>query len=690
MGKGADISAIANDALSEKISLIREISKYRDRVIERVLGIRMRRIAWEECLGSWREFSAQAKEGKTYPCTVMYIHIPLCLSKCFYCVCESKKAASAAEIREYLDALHFEIDLYREVIGDLPLKALYVGGGTPSMLSEDQIDGLFSHLFTSFTREKDFHFGFEMNPQSTTPGKLRVLKRHGVTRISFGVQSLNREVLKSINRDYQTREMVERAVVAAREAGVRGINLDVVAGLPGETGESFVETLKICADLNPGTLIVYRWLIDNTPVFQYNLAISETEKANREKLMRLGDGFLRGYKPSLSAETEIGDGVYAAGYVWEDTWENANVYEDLRQGGASVAGIGYGAESHIHGRLIYSTIREWENYLKSYMDTGAKLFVGRGISGGFEEAFHLSNNISRYFISRENFKRIFGRDLEEAYGREIACLLDGKLIRFDGRNYAIEPNLSQPDQLMLSSLFFSADELRDCLNETLKEEYKGDVKNAAHPALARSDNVALHLQRVCNARCKSCPWELDGADITDEEINSALGRLSGEKKRLDLIGGEAAINRRFLKVVREAKLRGADEVIAWTNGRVFSYMNFARKAMEAGMTGAVFSVHGSDPESHDSATSVPGSFLESSKGIENLRAAGLDDITVRAIIGAGNAHHLSGILKAFSVKGIRKFLIELVEDIDGRAVCDALHIATEGSLTIETFRRKRV
>lgn len=188
----------------------------------------------------------------------IYIGIPFCPSTCLYCSFTSyPKKKYEAMIEPYLRALYKEIDYARTCLPGKKLSTVYIGGGTPTTLSAEQLDKLLTVLNQSLNMTYVKEFTVEAGrPDSITMDKLMVLKKHGVTRISINPQSMQQKTLDLIGRRHTISE-VTKAFRMAREAGHDNINMDIIIGLPGETCEDVKNTLAEIHKLNPDSLTVH-------------------------------------------------------------------------------------------------------------------------------------------------------------------------------------------------------------------------------------------------------------------------------------------------------------------------------------------------------------------------------------------------------------------------------------------------
>lgn len=196
--------------------------------------------------------------------TGLYIHLPFCKQKCNYCDFASF-AGREFLIDGYLDALAKEAA--RSPVRTF--ETLYIGGGTPSVLSPAQLEKLVQIIEKNFGPVSRFEESTcEANPESLTPEKISVLKNAGFNRLSIGLQSFNDAELKTLGRVHDAATFL-RAYESARACGLNNINVDLIAGLPGQTLESFLQSLQQLVSLAPEHLSVYGLQIEEgTPFFE--------------------------------------------------------------------------------------------------------------------------------------------------------------------------------------------------------------------------------------------------------------------------------------------------------------------------------------------------------------------------------------------------------------------------------------
>ena len=190
----------------------------------------------------------------------LYVDIPFCPSKCIYCSFASMSTEKMGKyVEPYLHALFSEIDATKKIVNDLGfnIESVYFGGGTPTTLLSIELDSLIRKLKESFDFENVREFTVEAGrPDTITEEKLKVMKKHGVNRISVNPQSMNDKTLKIIGRNH-TSDQVRSAYEMVRSFGFDCVNTDIIAGLPGESLDEFKYTVDEVLKLAPENITVH-------------------------------------------------------------------------------------------------------------------------------------------------------------------------------------------------------------------------------------------------------------------------------------------------------------------------------------------------------------------------------------------------------------------------------------------------
>ena len=247
---GVRPAKLANELMDSGLSEEETAAVFRDRycVAEDKISLLL-----ETCRN--QRFLTSEPAGRTVG---VYIGIPFCPTRCLYCSFASNQATEEA-MQRYLEALLREIDAAGERLGDLGVKpeSIYVGGGTPTSLSAASLERVLSRVTERFDLSGLKEFCVEAGrPDTITEEKLRVMERFGVDRVSINPQTMNEETLQAIGRSHRVSD-VREAFSMVKRSGIRYINADLIAGLPGEDYEMFRGTLEQVIGLEPDNITVH-------------------------------------------------------------------------------------------------------------------------------------------------------------------------------------------------------------------------------------------------------------------------------------------------------------------------------------------------------------------------------------------------------------------------------------------------
>ena len=187
----------------------------------------------------------------------VYVHIPFCRRLCWFCACRTQGTQTLQPVDIYIDDLVTEIEgVVTHLTGAHQMARLHLGGGTPTLLSVAQMTRLLDALDRSFARASGFEFSVEIDPTEAAPEILDLLAKRGMARASIGVQDFEPTVQQAIGR-YQSFEQTEEVVSHLRKSGVTSLNIDLLYGLPYQTGDTLDRTLEQVQSLEPDRLALY-------------------------------------------------------------------------------------------------------------------------------------------------------------------------------------------------------------------------------------------------------------------------------------------------------------------------------------------------------------------------------------------------------------------------------------------------
>ena len=189
----------------------------------------------------------------------IYIHIPFCKRRCIYC--DFFSTTRSEEKPTYVRALCQELAIRKDYLEDEEIETIYLGGGTPSQLTEEELNEIFTSLYNIYKVKENAEITLEANPDDLTPEYVSMLCRLPINRISMGIQTFQEETLKLLHRRHTARQAIE-AFQRCREAGFRNISIDLMYGLPGETLDPWKEDLQQAIALHPEHISAYHLIYE--------------------------------------------------------------------------------------------------------------------------------------------------------------------------------------------------------------------------------------------------------------------------------------------------------------------------------------------------------------------------------------------------------------------------------------------
>ena len=320
-----------------------------------------------------------------------YIHIPFCDTICSYCdFCKLLNNSNIVD--KYLNELEKEIEKnYKKE----KLNTIYIGGGTPSCLSLKQLEKLFN-IINIFDKSELKEFSIECNFESTTKEKLDLFKKYGINRISYGLESINDNELKFLNRKAD-QEHIKKIINYSKEIGINNINIDLIYALPNQKIENIKESLDFITCLDITHISTYSLMIENNTILKINNVknISEDDDYTMYKYIcnYLKQHNFIHYEISNFAKK----GYYS---IHNDTyWKNNRYY-----------GFGLGASGYIDNER-YTNTRSITNYLK-----GKYKYSSEILSVYDDMGYQIILNLRRkYGINKKVFKKKFNIDIKKCY-----------------------------------------------------------------------------------------------------------------------------------------------------------------------------------------------------------------------------------------------------------------------------------
>lgn len=399
----------------------------------------------------------------------IYIHIPFCVKKCDYC--DFLSAPADLETKEkYVEALINEIKLNKNKMSEYVVDTVFIGGGTPSLLEENQISKIMSVLRDNCNMSENPEITIECNPGTITESKLLEYKKSGINRISFGLQSANDEELKSIGRIHNYAGFLE-SYNLARKCGFDNINVDLMSALPGQTLKSYEETLNKVVRLEPEHISAYSLIVEENTLMYDRVKKAQIKGINilpdeesERKMYYLTNNILRsnGYrkyeisnysKPGKECKHNIGYwqrkeylgfGIGAASLYKENRYNNIsdiNKYIEVLTNNIkenSINNVGNSSEVENQVNILNSIVKNLQQLterdrMEEFMFLGLRMMEG---------------------VSMEKFERYFGKPYMEVYGKVQERMEDKRfLINDNGYVKLTEFGIDLSNYVMSEFLF---------------------------------------------------------------------------------------------------------------------------------------------------------------------------------------------------------------------------------------------
>ena len=370
----------------------------------------------------------------------LYIHIPFCVRKCRYCDFLSFRCSDKTKLSQYADVLMAEIRMRSEDFIYREVDSVYIGGGTPSMLSEWDMGRILDCLRDNFNIVKDAEVTIEANPATLSDEKMERSLRKGVNRLSLGVQSFENDVLEFLGRIHNKNDAFY-TYQKAKKAGFENINLDIMFGIPGQNMKMWKDTVRQCVFLKPSHISLYSLQIEPGTEF-YDMYKDGRMKTTSDTYDReMYHTALRMMKKHGYEHYEISNAALS-GYKSRHNMKYWSYEEYL--------GLGLGASSFIDGRR-FNNYREMSEYMKAVRENR------HPIDPESEEKYSIREEMGIFVFtglrkaegfSLRQFRKVFGEEFFDVYDMDIVKRYKGMLIYNDDRLYLSERGMDISNRIM--------------------------------------------------------------------------------------------------------------------------------------------------------------------------------------------------------------------------------------------------
>ncbi|MEZ5391532.1 MAG: coproporphyrinogen-III oxidase family protein [Bryobacterales bacterium] len=375
----------------------------------------------------------------------IYAHIPFCRKRCRFCYFKVYTDQDSAAINRYLDALITELELYKgkAFLGDRKPSFIYFGGGTPSFLSTTPLSRLVEKMQEVFAWNEARESAFECEPGTITEHKLNILRDMGVTRLSLGVENFTQDILEINGRAHGAPE-IDRAFGLARKVGFPQINVDLIAGMIGETDENWEENIRKLIALDPDSVTIYQMEVPP------NTKISKEMRVSGKEVAPVADWTTkRRWVDHAFRELEAAGYTITSAYTAvKDPAKAKFLYRDLLWRGADMMAIGVASFGHING-VHYQNETDLVPYYEK-IDAG-QIPIKRALTTTEEERgireFILQMKLGH--VDRSYFADKFGPSLLDRFATPLESLRTQGLLHVEGDELRLSrPGLLKVDELL--------------------------------------------------------------------------------------------------------------------------------------------------------------------------------------------------------------------------------------------------
>ncbi|WP_349769971.1 radical SAM family heme chaperone HemW [Hungatella sp.] len=394
----------------------------------------------------------------------IYVHIPFCAKKCAYCDFLSFPGNMRMR-REYTDKLLEEIRIQSSFVREYQVDTIFLGGGTPSVLDVTDITAIMGALKEHYDIAPDAEITIEVNPGTVKMEGLVAYREAGINRVSMGLQSADDTELRYLGRIHTYDEFL-KSFQRVRMAGFTNVNVDLISAIPGQTPESWRNTLKKTAMLKPEHISAYSLIVEEgTPFYDrygghVEMESYEMSQEERRRLMALPD------LPDEDTEREMY--YMTRNCLAEQGYERYEISNYARPGfecrhnvgywtGTGYLGLGLGASSYLEGCRFHNT-SDFQSYVSAHFDDEAEFCQALrqdmeqlSVKSKMEEFMFLGLRLTRG-VSVEGFITRFGQSIRNVYGGVIDKLeREGLLEHKNGYYHLTERGLDLSNYAM--SLF---------------------------------------------------------------------------------------------------------------------------------------------------------------------------------------------------------------------------------------------
>jgi len=372
----------------------------------------------------------------------LYLHIPFCRKRCKFCYFRIYTDKNASQIEEYLDALAKEVEVYSQLpaVADRLLKFVYFGGGTPSYISVKHLQSLAEKLKSSISWDGAEEVTFECEPGTLSQSKLEAIREIGVTRLSLGIENFDDFILKENGRAHLSKEIFE-VMPWINQLDFDQLNIDLIAGMVGETWESWKENVQKTIDLNPDSVTIYQMELPFNTVYTKELGEGKIHVADWQT-KRDWNQF------AFEELAKVGYEISSAYTMVKKDKPCKFVYRDSVWQGTDMLGTGVASFGHM-GHVHIQNTASWDKYV-AQLKSG-ELPLSRAFLATDDERLtrEMILQLKLGKISTEYFQEKFGSDIQHKFSKSYQTLEQEGMVTLNGREIKLTPKgLLRVDSLL--------------------------------------------------------------------------------------------------------------------------------------------------------------------------------------------------------------------------------------------------
>lgn len=339
----------------------------------------------------------------------LYIHIPFCEKKCYYCDFTSFPEMTS-EISQYIDYLIKELSLYKEEIGDkYNISSIFIGGGTPSSINEHYIEQILNYVFLNYNTKEDIEVSIEVNPGSVSLEKARKYKAIGINRVSIGLQSLNDDLLKSIGRIHNAEDFYKSYKIL-KDVGFENINIDLMFALPDQSLKDLLLTLEQVVKLDVSHISLYSLILEEGTKFYKMHEMGKLNMPSEEEDRDMYHKSVQFLKSNGYEHYEISNFSKRNSKCKQNmTYWKVNPY----------IGLGINSHSNLDNKR-FSNVSDFKNYYFKLEKNEFPLHEIEDIAKEMEIVEYIILGLRLIEgIDKDEFKRRFKEDIDHLYREQI-------------------------------------------------------------------------------------------------------------------------------------------------------------------------------------------------------------------------------------------------------------------------------